>query len=308
MWERNIILIVAVFTICFFLTGCKGADYKKAVELQNAADYQGALKYYERIEDYKDVNDRIAECKAFIYAKDDYNDAMSRLEDKNAAFDTALDDARKLVNEGGGALDESLRPALENAISEAKTVRVDIPPMAETVEEINKQAKMMNEADYDSALKSVKAAYDVLEKSTKQYSQVDNPPEAFVIDRLSRVPHVTGISAVTEDNDPNGQLGKAGGYTATVYFSSDLINQSDVYGDTIIDKGTEGGGAVEVFANVDDAESRNTYLGAFDGGVLSSGSHTVIGTCVVRTSDKLKASQQKEMEAAVIEALTTLDE
>ena len=166
----------------------------------------------------------------------------------------------------------------------------------------------MNEADYDSALNSVKAAYDALEKSTKQYSQVDNPPEAFVIDRLSRVPHVTGISAVTEDNDPNGQLGKAGGYTATVYFSSDLINQSDVYGDTIIDKGTEGGGAVEVFANVDDAESRNTYLGAFDGGVLSSGSHTVIGTCVVRTSDKLKASQQKEMEAAVIEALTTLDE
>lgn len=38
MWERNIILIVAVFTICFFLTGCKGADYKKAVELQKAAE------------------------------------------------------------------------------------------------------------------------------------------------------------------------------------------------------------------------------------------------------------------------------
>ena len=95
-------------------------------------------------------------------------------------------------------------------------------------------------------------------------------------------------------------------------FSAGAITASyDVYfphiGDTIIDKGTDGGGAIEVYANVEDAESRNEYLAGFDGGVLASGSHIVVGTCVVRTSDELAASKQKELEAAVIEALTKLE-
>lgn len=38
-----------------------------------------------------------------------------------------------------------------------------------------------------------------------------------------------------------------------------------------------------------------------------SGSHKVVGTCIIRTSDSLTATQQKELEAAIIEALTKLD-
>ena len=136
--------------------------------------------------------------------------------------------------------------------------------------------------------------------------QVTNPSEAFVIERLQGIEGIGDISAVTEDNDPNGQLGKSGGYTATVYYTSPLVDQSDVIGSTVIEKGTEGGGAIEVYANVDDANKRKDYLSAFDGGILSSGSHEVVGTVLVRTSDKLTASQQKELEAAIIEALTRL--
>ena len=78
-------------------------------------------------------------------------------------------------------------------------------------------------------------------------------------------------------------MDKAGGYTAQVFFSSDLVNQSEVYGTTIIEKGTAAGGSIEVYSNVEDANSRNEYLAAFDGGFFASGSHTVIGTVVVRT-------------------------
>ena len=70
--------------------------------------------------------------------------------------------------------------------------------------------------------------------------------------------------------------------------------------------GADGGGAVEVYANVDDAQERDAYLGAFDGGLLSSGSHVVVGTCVVRTSDLLTASQQQTMQDAIIVSLTRL--
>ena len=49
---------------------------------------------------------------------------------------------------------------------------------------------------------------------------------------------------------------------------------------------------------------RNEYLAAFDGaGILSSGSHSVVGTIVIRTSDKLTASQQKEMEENIYNSL-----
>lgn len=55
---------------------------------------------------------------------------------------------------------------------------------------------------------------------------------------------------------------------------------------------------------VGDAEKRNDYLASFDGGILSSGSHSVLGTCVIRTSTYLKASQQQALEQALIDALT----
>ena len=134
------------------------------------------------------------------------------------------------------------------------------------------------------------------------------PTEAYVIKCLEKVPNVTGISAVTEDNDPNGNLNKAGGYTAQVYFSSDLVNQASVRGNSIIDKGTDCGGSIEIYTSPEDAEKRNTYLASFDGTIFVSGSHSVIGTVVVRISNELKASQQKEMEANIIAALIEIVE
>ena len=137
---------------------------------------------------------------------------------------------------------------------------------------------------------------------------VNAPSEAYIISCLKNVSNVVDVSAVSEENDPNGNLNKAGGYTAQVYFTSDLINQNSVYGSSIIEKGTDCGGSIEVYATVEDAEKRNAYLGGFDGSLFASGSHTVLGTVIVRTSDELTASQQKEMEANIISALIGFDE
>ena len=138
--------------------------------------------------------------------------------------------------------------------------------------------------------------------------QITNPDEAFVISCLEQIDGITGYAAATEDNDPNGKLHKQGGYTSAVYFSYDQVNQSLVSGNTIIEKGTEGGGQIEVYATAEDAQRRSDYLGSFDGTALCSGSHTVLGTILIRTSDQLTATQQKELEAALIEAFTTLHE
>lgn len=137
---------------------------------------------------------------------------------------------------------------------------------------------------------------------------VDQPSESYIIECLQKVPCIIEIEAVTEDNDPIGQLNKPGGYTALVYFSYELVDQDEVYGDDLIDKGTDAGGCIEVYTTEKDANKRNEYLAAFDGGVLTSGSHTVVGTIVVRTSDELTATQQKLLESNIIAALQAQDD
>ena len=85
-----------------------------------------------------------------------------------------------------------------------------------------------------------------------------------------------------------------------MYFSHVNVDQSGVFGDSLIDKGTDAGVQVEVYAPPEDAAKRDSYLAAFDGSAFSSGSHTVIGTCVIRTSNELKASQQNELTANMV--------
>ncbi len=180
--------------------------------------------------------------------------------------------------------------------------------MPTTPEEINAETEKLNAINYSTVLSELSTAEDALEKSIKRYSLVDAPDESYVVQCLQTVPGIVDISAVTEDNDPNEHLNKAGGYTAQVFFSSNLIDQSSIYGTTLIDKGTDCGGSIEVYSNADDAVSREAYLAAFDGGIFTSGSHKVIGTVLVRTSNELTASQQKELEANIIAALTYIEE
>lgn len=130
------------------------------------------------------------------------------------------------------------------------------------------------------------------------------PTQDFVVNALKTMPNIVAVSAATEYNDPNGQLNKPGGYIADIFFSVDVINQNLITGTTLVEKGTDAGGSIEIYRTQKDAEKRNEYLAAFDGGILSSGSHKVIGTCVVRTSDSLTASLQNILENNIEKALT----
>ena len=165
--------------------------------------------------------------------------------------------------------------------------------------------------------------------------KLNNPSEEFVINCLENVDQITDIEAATEDHDPNKKLNKQGGYTAAVYFriedielkreeetiewageeetfvsyyleangdSYDLYLDEDEDPDSPVDVGTDGGGQVEVYATVSDAEARDEYLGALDGSMFSNGSHFVLGTMVIRTSEYLTASQQHDLEDAIVEA------
>lgn len=138
----------------------------------------------------------------------------------------------------------------------------------------------------------------------KEIDPMNNPPEEYIIDCLETIPCVVEIEVATYSNDPNGKLNEEGGYTSAVFFAVDLIDQSEFDEVSVLDRGTDCGGCVEVYSTEEDAIERDEYLSKFDGLLfLDSGSHIVLGTSVIRTSSKLDEDEQSELENQIIAAI-----
>ena len=137
-------------------------------------------------------------------------------------------------------------------------------------------------------------------------TQITAPQESWIEDRLRSISDLTGMEAVTKANDPNGLLGKDGGYTSCVYFTVKGIDPKDIPGESIVDMGTDAGGAVEIYDTRENALNRCDYLSQFDGTVLYTGSYTVVGTIVIRISYKLNDEQQGRLVDSIISKLTEI--
>ena len=229
-------------------------------------------------------------------AETKFNATVKEVEAKNTELTSAMNDAQKILDKKEAVYDNTTKEAFITALSDAKAAQRKIPDLPKKTADINAETKKLSEPlDYSSVINAISEKQTAYQNSVLQMKQITNPNEDFVIQRLKGIPNISGYQAVTEDHDPNGNLNKQGGYTSTVYFSTPLIDQSSVYGNDIVDKGTECGGAIEVYASEEDAEKRDSYLASFDGaGMLNSGSHKVLGTIVIRTSTKLTATQQNK--------------
>lgn len=229
-------------------------------------------------------------------AETKFNAAVKEVEAKNTELTSAMNDAQKILDKKEAVYDNTTKEAFITTLSDAKAAQREIPDLPKKTADINAETKKLSEPlNYSSVINAISEKQTAYQNSVLQMKQITNPNEDFVIQRLKGIPNISGYQAVTEDHDPNGNLNKQGGYTSTVYFSTPLIDQSSVYGNDIVDKGTECGGAIEVYASEEDAEKRDSYLASFDGaGMLNSGSHKVLGTIVIRTSTKLTATQQNE--------------
>lgn len=244
-----------------------------------------------------------------INASKEFKKAVERVEEKNAELDKLIKNSEELISQNQFLLDEELRRVLENTISDVKAVKETDFDIPDSIEEIKVRTKELNNVDYTSSLKELNEKHNLYVIDTQRYQLVNQPTEAYVIQCLNKISNITGISAITEENDPNNQLNKPGSYTAVVYFADYRIDLDEsVYGKTLIEQGTVAGGCIEVYSCVEDAVKRQNYLATFDGGIFASGSHTVIGTVLVRVSNELTATQQKELEEKILAVLTYLPE
>ena len=150
----------------------------------------------------------------------------------------------------------------------------------------------------------IRRAWEELRYAILLARQITGPSEEWVAGRLRTVEGITDTAAVTKDRDPNGMLGKDGGYTACVYFAFDGVPQETIHGGDVIAKGTDGGGAVEVYRTAADAQARCVYLAQFDNTLLYTGSCAVVGTMVIRTSYALTDEEQLILTDRITRAFT----
>lgn len=237
-----------------------------------------------------------------------YENAVSMVNSKNKKLDDSLAKLTELIDSKDETLDPQTKKDASEVAESAKRERRAVGKQPKKTDELNQEASELSKPlDYTATIAKIDEAATNVENGIKQLKQVTEPSQDFVMARLKEVPGILNMAPVTEDNDPNGNLNKAGGYTSTVYFESQNVDQSTVYGNDLIDKGTDAGGAIETYKTNEDVTKRDTYLGALDGGILSSGSHKVIGTVLIRTSNELTATQQNELTQAIINALTRLE-
>jgi hypothetical protein len=105
-------------------------------------------------------------------------------------------------------------------------------------------------------------------------------------------PTVQKTYVYSQSQDPNGNLGKAGYYTAGAEFYDTRTNTAP--DGTAF--GADSGGAIEVYSNSSDAAKRITYYQQFQGNpTLDPGAVKQVGDVVVRASSQYNATDQKQM-------------
>lgn len=206
--------------------------------------------------------------------------------DAQKAMESAVETANKLIEKKEKPFDPKTKTQLVEAISASK--------------------KAKDDQSYKKVTKTVKTATKAYKDSIQQLKQITKPSESFLLKRAKTVKTVTKVEAATEKTDGNNLMNKPGQYYAYIAMRSSLV-KDDTLNQSPVEAGVDGGAVIEAFKSVKDAKARNKYLSAFDGsGAFSPGSHKIVGTLIVRTSNQLTASEQKTLENDIIQALIKL--
>ena len=233
----------------------------------------------------------VAEVQLTIEATKAYNDAVERF---NLLVDEYNESVSLICIDNIYGMPTALEPlSLESESYEDN---------AEVVRSDNSKEKISSDTE-----KIIDMSAQV-EALIKIAHQLNAPTGEWVSERLTSVDGITGCQQVTESMNPDGLLGKEGGYSACVYFSHSAVKQSEVPGNSIVAKGTDAGGAVEIYPTLSDAKARVEYLAGFDDTILYSGSYAIVGTMVIRTSYKLTDEHQFILTDAITMALTSFRE
>lgn len=183
-----------------------------------------------------------------------FNEAASGIADANNTLQGVLDAAQAVLDKGEKAYEPDTQDELESAVKKAGKAFAEVPVQIDPLEEqalpVSFSTKELELAqheaetalnavgearekipdvpdvpDYKKELDVVRTAQKKYEDSVQKLANVTSPPDSFVMERVEKIKTVAAAEAVTADNDPNGLLGKNGGYIGCVYFLDERVDR-----------------------------------------------------------------------------------
>ncbi len=319
-------LLLALLLAASLLSGCTSREEKEAME-REVARLEAVALAGRAVDAY---NAAVDAYEAKIAA---FNGEVEAIRTANADFAAAVDAIQARLDTEPIPYDPETRTALEVAVETARAALQDDPDTLTAAEErlscadslsAQEAAELAARADsaaqelraralpelvkpdYSEPLAGIDAALTPYEESLERILPVIAPTDEYVMERLMEVANIAAVNAVTEGHDPNGNLGKDGGYIGCVFFRDSRISpwnfrlNPGADRNDPVDVGTQGGGSVEIYQTQAEAAARETFLNF---NARSIGAFGVVGSVVVRVSDELSGTDQRALRDAILEAL-----
>ena len=185
---------------------------------------------------------------------DTYNTAVNGIASENEELQKVMDRAEADIKNDAEAYEPDTKEDLQDELEKARKLPVKVPALIDPFDTMTvsggfskkefERQKQEAEAslaavkeaekkipetpavpDFSDAKKKLQDKCEEYEKSVQKLKNVTAPSESFVTERLSKVDTVVQTGAVTKENDPNGLLGKKGGYTACIYFLDKRVDR-----------------------------------------------------------------------------------
>lgn len=287
-------------------------EYNDQIETINsfikAAYNHGYLEKIEKLIPKEEISDEIISERVFL--SNDYEGVEAKINELESDIDVLQEQYSNLYNavfETAIAKYNTLAKAYNDIVKKSSVDFID--KMPNTVDEKRISDYVDTENVFNSAVKMLGDLTKETDDLAANYTIVDQitaPEESWVLSRLAKIDTIKEKASVNQKNDPNKLLGKTGGYKACIYFADYRIDQKSIDGISTIEKGTDCGGSIEIYNNLEDAKKRCEYLSQFDNSLLYTGSYAILGTMVIRTSYKFTEKQQIEVTDKIVNALTEI--
>ncbi len=315
-WVLIIVVVLSItlaMTLLYFMA--LKPTYNEAIVLYKDAfsDYNRVVSEYStKVEQINQENEKL---------KSAINSLQEIVSFGEKPYDPdTITNANAAINKGKIATitipkweDKALKVPTDFNIFQTKSIKQAVEKTKDYSSSLTTIVGLMKIPDYSEVLSTIDEAKNVLEKSIKQMKQVTCPSESFVLERITNIRNQAGMTDVislTEDNDPENYIGKAGWYTVKVVFRHKDVEHYGLESGslTLNQVGNPAGGCIEVYRTEEDAERRANELKSQEGTVKSPGARVVCGTVVIRVSDSLKASYQQELLTLIVDELIRLED
>lgn len=230
--------------------------------------------------------------------KDIYKEKINKIIEATNIYNEAVERYNTIANEYNNKYELGYfqEKPIPNHINEIDIVDNSEDNAKIALESGNSETKILKDVDsINELIDNNKALITILEAYI-------TPDEKKVFDLLDEISEIKDKDYVGSDNGYDLMISGKVGYYSCIYFSVDGVDQENVPGNNIVEKGVDAGGAIELYECVEDAKNRCEYLSQFDGSILTSGSYTLVGTMVIRLSYQLGVDEQRELTEKIINA------